>query len=171
VGSSQLSGAYANALSFLNPANSFSGNGAALTTLNASQLASGTVPDARLTANVARLNANQTFSGANTFSGVSTFNHPGSTFAGSGAGLTGLNAANLGSGIVPDARLSANVSLLGQTIESTEITDGAIGSADLNVASFNTTFWRVSGNAGTTSGTHFLGTTDGQPLEIKVNGL
>jgi hypothetical protein len=171
VTGSQLIGAYANPLTFSNPANNFSGIGVGLTALNASQLASGTVPDARLGANVPRLNASQTFSGGNTFSGASTFNNPGSTFMGSGAGLTGLNASNLGSGIVPDARLSANVSLLGQTIESTEITDGAIGSADVNVASFNTTFWRVSGNAGTTSGTHFLGTTDGQPLEIKVNGL
>lgn len=28
----------------------------------------------------------------------------------------------------------------------------------------------LSGNAGTTPGTHFLGTTDDQPVEIKVNG-
>ena len=31
--------------------------------------------------------------------------------------------------------------------------------------------WHLSGNSGTIPGTHFLGTTDGQPLEIKVNGL
>jgi len=30
--------------------------------------------------------------------------------------------------------------------------------------------WGRSGNAGTTPGTHFLGTTDSQPLEFKVNG-
>jgi photosystem II stability/assembly factor-like uncharacterized protein len=45
----------------------FSGNGAGLTALNASQLTSGTVTDARLSANVALLNANQTFSGTNIF--------------------------------------------------------------------------------------------------------
>lgn len=31
--------------------------------------------------------------------------------------------------------------------------------------------WRTTGNAGTTAGTHFLGTTDNQPLEFKVNGM
>ena len=30
--------------------------------------------------------------------------------------------------------------------------------------------WKLSGNAGTTPGTHFLGTTDNQALELKVNG-
>jgi trimeric autotransporter adhesin len=30
--------------------------------------------------------------------------------------------------------------------------------------------WQIAGNGGTTAGTHFLGTTDNQPLEIKVNG-
>lgn len=29
--------------------------------------------------------------------------------------------------------------------------------------------WKISGNAGTTPGTHFLGTTDNQALELKVN--
>ena len=105
------------------------------------------------------------------YSGAVTFNNAGNSFTGSGAGLTSLNAGNLASGTVPDARLSANVSLLGTTIESAEITDGTIVAADLDAASFNTTFWRTAGNAGTTAGAHFLGTTDNQPLEIKVNGL
>ncbi len=30
-------------------------------------------------------------------------------------------------------------------------------------------FWKIGGNAGTTAGTHFLGTTDNQALEFKVN--
>lgn len=32
-------------------------------------------------------------------------------------------------------------------------------------------FWRLAGNGGTTAGADFLGTTDNQPLEFKVNGL
>ena len=32
------------------------------------------------------------------------------------------------------------------------------------------TGWSLTGNAGTTPGTHFLGTTDNQALELKVNG-
>jgi len=36
---------------------------------------------------------------------------------------------------------------------------------------FSNTSWSLSGNAGTTPGTNFLGTTDNQALEIKVNNL
>ena len=32
-------------------------------------------------------------------------------------------------------------------------------------------YWRTSGNNGTTPGTHFLGTTDNQALELKVNNV
>jgi len=142
-------GVYGNAVTFNNPANNFNGtltgNGAGLTSLNASQLTSGTVPDARLSANLARLNASQTFSGGNTFSGANTFNHPASSFTGNGSGLTALNASQLASGTVPDARLAANVARTSQV-------------------------WLLGGNAGTAAGTHFLGTTDDEPLEFKVNG-
>jgi hypothetical protein len=34
----------------------------------------------------------------------------------------------------------------------------------------STAFWKLTGNAGTSPGTDFLGTTDNQPLELKVNG-
>jgi hypothetical protein len=44
-------------------ANTFTGNGAGITSLNANNLASGTVPDARLGNNVARTNRAQTFYG------------------------------------------------------------------------------------------------------------
>ncbi len=95
----------------------FVGNGASLTNLNASQLLSGTIADARLSSNVALLNASQTFSGSNTFSGVAALANANNTLAGNGAGITSLSAANL-TGTVADARLSANVALLnasGQT--------------------------------------------------------
>jgi hypothetical protein len=52
-------------------------------------------------------------------------------FAGDGSGLTGLNAANL-TGTVADAALSANVSKLGSSIDSSEITDGTIVDADIS---------------------------------------
>jgi len=45
------------------------GNGSGLTNLNASQLNSGTVLDARLSANIPLLNRTQTFAGINTFTG------------------------------------------------------------------------------------------------------
>ncbi len=47
-----------------------------------------------------------------------------------GVNLTSLNADNLTSGTVPDGRLSTAVSLLGSAIESAEVTDGTLISAD-----------------------------------------
>ncbi|MCX8037861.1 MAG: tail fiber domain-containing protein [Candidatus Sumerlaeia bacterium] len=32
-------------------------------------------------------------------------------------------------------------------------------------------FWRTVGNSGTTAGTHFLGTTDNKPVEVRVNNM
>jgi hypothetical protein len=72
---------------------------------------------------------------------------------------------------VPDARLSANVSLLDQTIESAEITDGTITAADLDAASFGTAFWRTTGNLGTDPTVNFLGTINFQSLDLRVAGL
>jgi hypothetical protein len=45
------------------------GNGAGLTALNASNVSSGTLTDARLSANIPRLNGNQAFTGNNLFAG------------------------------------------------------------------------------------------------------
>jgi len=41
----------------------------------------------------------------------------------------------------------------------------------LSTHNHDTTYWRLAGNAGTTSGTHFLGTTDNQPLDFRVNNV
>ena len=103
-------------------ATSFAGSGAALTGLNAGHLAAGTVPDARLSANVPLLTAGKLNdsalssdvarrAGGNAFLGdqLVTGSVNATSVSGNGAGLTALNAANLASGIVPDARLSANV--------------------------------------------------------------
>jgi hypothetical protein len=56
--------------------------------------------------NLAKLNATQTFTGANTFSNASN------SFSGDGSNLTSLNASNVSSGTLSDARLSSNVALL-----------------------------------------------------------
>jgi len=97
----------------------FIGNGAGLTSLNASNLIgsvpsasltsvpadslTGTVADARLSGNVAFLNATQTFTGAN------ILNNAANSFTGSGAGLTDLNGTNLLDGTVAASKLTADV--------------------------------------------------------------
>jgi hypothetical protein len=79
-------------------------NGVNLTTLNASNISSGTIADARLSSQV-------TVQG-NTFNGASQLVQMNSSTqlpAVSGINLTALNASNLGSGTIPDARLSGSV--------------------------------------------------------------
>jgi hypothetical protein len=86
------------------------GNGSNLTNLNASNLASGTVPDARFPAtlpaasgvNLTSLNASSLGSGT-----VPDARFPATLPAASGVNLTALNASNLGSGTVPTARLGS----------------------------------------------------------------
>jgi len=48
--------------------------------------------------------------------------------------IPNLDAGKITSGTLADARLSTNVSLLGSSIESSEITDGTIVNVDINVS-------------------------------------
>ena len=89
-------------------ATAFSGNGALLSAINAAAVTSGTLNNARTTAtdaNTASAIVARDASG-NFAAGAITA----TSFTGSGAALTALNATNL-SGTVPDARLSSNVGL------------------------------------------------------------
>jgi len=87
-------------------------NGSNLTNLNADNLASGTVPDARFPAtlpaadgsNLTALNATQLTSGT-----VPDARFPATLPAVSGANLTNLDADDLASGTVPDARFPATL--------------------------------------------------------------
>jgi hypothetical protein len=78
---------------------------------------SGTIPNANLTG---------------TYGSAVTFSNPANSFSGNGTGLSNVNALSL----------------------------GGFGASS---------FWNLGGNAGTAPGTQFLGTTDNQPLELKVN--
>lgn len=75
--SAQIAGTYSGQVNYVNATNTFSGaftgNGAALTNLNATQLTAGTVADARLTPNVALLDHSQTYTGSNVFTGSNNF--------------------------------------------------------------------------------------------------
>jgi hypothetical protein len=93
IASTLVSGDYSNSVSFMGESNTFvglfSGDGAALTNLNASNLVTGTLADARLQSDVARLGANQTYTGTDTYNGPLTFK-AGDTFTGSNT-FTGPN--------------------------------------------------------------------------------
>jgi hypothetical protein len=54
-------------------------------------------------------------------------------------------------------------------VDSSKVVNGSLTAADINLATIGV-FWRLGGNAGTNSATDFLGTTDDEPLEVRVDG-
>lgn len=92
-----------------------SGNGSGLTNLSASQLTTGTVPNARL---------------SGTYSSPLTLSSANNSFTGNGSGLNSLNAANISSGTLADSLLSGNVALRagGNALTGNQtITSGSLG--------------------------------------------
>jgi hypothetical protein len=75
-----------------------------------------------------------------------------------------INAAALAENSVTTGKLATNA------ITTERIQDGTISAADLTSVLRDGTFWKLAGNGATSPGTHFLGTTDNQALELKVNG-
>ena len=116
--------------------------GVAFTTLAPRQLLT-SAPYAVRAANVSASGISGTYGNAVTFNNAG--NSFSGNFSGSAGGLTGLNASELLSGIVPDARLSSAIAREDQV-------------------------WQLGGNSGTVPGTQFLGTSDNQPFEIRING-
>ena len=140
-------------------------SGNATTATTAANL-TGNIADTQLPANIARLNGTNVFSATNTFSGVVIATNANNVIGGS---FTGTLPATQLTGTVPDGALSANVSKLGSSIDSSEIADGTIVTNDFSSSVLNGTFWKLGGNTGISPDTQFLGTTDNQPLEFKVN--
>jgi len=86
-----------------------------------------------------------------------------------------LTAANL-TGVVMAGSLSgpySNAVTFDHVANS--FTGNGTGLTNVNAATLGglaaNQFWKTGGNAGTTAGAHFVGTTDSQPLVLKVNGL
>jgi hypothetical protein len=103
---------YTGTVVITNAASTLSGNGAGMTNLAAGNIASGSLSDARLSANVPLLNGTNVFTGTNSYTGTVVITNAASTLSGNGAGMTNLAAGNIASGSLSDARLSANVPLL-----------------------------------------------------------
>ncbi|MBI3853436.1 MAG: tail fiber domain-containing protein [Verrucomicrobia bacterium] len=77
------------------------------------------------------------------------------------AGITGtISPALIGSGSFSGS-FSGNAAGL-TNLEASQLSGTVPASALANA-------WKLTGNSGTISNTHFLGTTDSQPLELKVN--
>src|SRR6056300_1426067 len=121
-------------------------NGSNLTNLNADNLASGTVPDARFPAtlpavsgaNLTNLDADDLASGT-----VPDARFPATLPAVSGANLTNLDADNLASGTVPDARFPATLPALNGSaltdLEATNIATGLVPTARLGTGTASST--------------------------------
>lgn len=122
--------------------------------------------------NVSGVISNSSFPVNPIFSGLVTAGG----FVGNGSGLTSLNAAEL-TGVVPNSSLPDSPVFAGTVTAGGFAGDGS-GLTNLNANQLTGTVpatalenaWKLSGNSGTTPGTHFLGTTDNQPLEFKVYG-
>ena len=122
-------------------ATTFSGSGSSLTSLNASQLSSGTIPDARFPstlpaisgANLTNLDASDLASGT-----IPDARFPNTLPAVSGANLTNLDASDLASGTIPDARFPSVL----PAIDGSQLTgiaaQGAAGYWEKTSAGINT---------------------------------
>ena len=100
-------------------ATTFSGSGTGLTNLNPTNLSS-VIPDAKLSTNVPLLNANQTFTGSNTFSQVVVISNktPLLRLLGtSGTNMLDLAAYDPGTYYAPSARLQASSNNWGSSLD------------------------------------------------------
>jgi len=92
-------------------------------------------------------------------------------FAGDGAGITNLGSSSLAAGSVTSDKIATNAvtgdKLAADSVTGDNVVDGTISSDDF----VNNSFWTTEGNGGTVAGTHFIGTTDDQPFEIRVNNV
>jgi hypothetical protein len=142
----------ANIVGSLNVQNGIAGNGANITNINANNLSSGTVSSSRLTGSYSNITAVGTLTSLAVSGTITAANITANTgsFTGNGAGLTTLNASNISSGTLAQARL-ANSSL---TVNGTSISLGSSGTITANTPN-SLTF--NNGGAGAASGTTFNG--------------
>ena len=108
---------------------------------------------------------------ATTYSPGSGLSLAGTTFSIASGGVT---ATHIASGAVDSSQLAANAvsttKLAANAVGSSQLATAAVGSNQLDLTALATVLWKAGGNAGTTAGTHFLGTTDNTALQLHVNG-
>jgi trimeric autotransporter adhesin len=99
---------------------------------------------------------------------------PYAIFANTASNLSGTLPAGQLSGMVPSANLTGTY---GNAVTfnnaGNSFSGNGSGLTGVNAATLNGlgagNFWQTGGNAGTTAGPNFVGTTDNQPLELHVN--
>lgn len=71
-----------------------------------------------------------------------------------------------------ESRIAATIARDSEILPTVLASDGAGSGLDADLLDGNdaSAFWQLRGNAGTTPGTHFVGTTDDRDLELHVNG-
>ncbi len=116
---------------------SFSGSGANLTALNASQLTTGTVPNARISGSYTGIVGTGALNAGSITSGFGNINIGSATFTGNGSGLTNLNASQLTTGTISDARITGSYTGLTNLSGSGTVTFGAFSGSGVNLTSLN----------------------------------
>lgn len=86
-------------------AGAFSGSGAALTSLNASNLSSGTIANGRVSGSYTGITGTGVLNTGSISSGFGSINIGSSIFTGNGSGLTALNASNVSTGTLSGSRM------------------------------------------------------------------
>jgi hypothetical protein len=98
---------------FSSASNQFSGSGASLTSLNAGNVTTGTLSDARLSSTVTVQGNN-----VNVANGLVKLDASSRLPAADGSQVTALNAGNVTTGTLPDARLSGSVTVQGNNFNA-----------------------------------------------------
>lgn len=107
IPNARVSGLYSSVLTLSNAANSFTGSGAGLGALNASNITTGTLADARLSTNVVLTSGAQTLSGVKAFSAAPSFAAAGAPFSVSSPTLVPNLNADMLDGLNASAFLQA----------------------------------------------------------------
>ena len=142
---------------------SFTGNGGGLTFLNATQLTTGVVPSGRVVGSYPSITGVGTLTVGAIGSGFGNINIGSSTFTGNGSGLTTLNASELTTGTVPNARISGSYSGFNIVTATTVIASTVLRVGDGSAANPSITFASDTNNG--------LYKDSGDTLGFTANGV
>jgi len=107
-----------------------------------------------------------------TYDAALHFSNPANIFAGNGANLTALDGSQITSGLLSEQRLEPAITrdseVMGLVLQGDGPDSGL--NADQLDGLHARAFWQLGGNSNSIPGQDFLGTTDTNALEFRVNG-